>query len=103
MNKNINVSFISTYIPRKCGIATFTNNLARYVLGNMAEGSQQLDGKFVNIAALNNTPEGYRYGPEVKFELRDQNLNDYREAAYFLNHSLAEVINIQHEFGIYGG
>jgi glycosyltransferase involved in cell wall biosynthesis len=101
MYKQINVSFIATYIPRQCGIATFTHDLANSVVDLM--GEKLSDGKPVNIIALTDTPEGYKYGSEVKFEIKDQKINDYKEAAYFLNHSPSEIISLQHEFGIFGG
>lgn len=100
MYKNINVSFISSYLPRQCGIATFTNDLATAVSKLRGDG---LDGLEVEITALNNIPEGYKYPSEVKFEIKEQNLNDFKEAANFLNLSKADVINLQHEFGLYGG
>ena len=101
MYKQINISFISTYIPRQCGIATFTNDLANSVADLMGENLSE--GKPVNITALTDTAEGYKYGSEVKFEIKDQEINDYKEAAYFLNHSPSEIISLQHEFGIFGG
>ena len=97
----VNISFISSYIPRQCGIATYTNDLASSLIKLMPE--QHDNVKLIQVAAVNNIPEGYKYGAEVKFEIKEQNLNDYKEAAYFLNLSPAEVINIQHEFGIFGG
>lgn len=57
----------------------------------------------VQIVALNNVPQGYNYGQEVRFEVHDQHKMDYREAADFLNLSQTEVICLQHEFGIFGG
>lgn len=101
MYKQINVSFVATYIPRQCGIATFTNDLANSVVELM--GEKLSDGKPVNITALTDTAEGYKYGSEVKFEIKDQEINDYKEAAHFLNHSSSEIICLQHEFGIFGG
>lgn len=101
MYKQINISFISTYIPRQCGIATFTHDLANSVVSLM--GEKLNDGKPVNITALTDIPEGYKYGSEVKFEIKDQELDNYKEAAYFLNQSPSEIISLQHEFGIFGG
>ena len=78
MYKDINVAYISSYIPRHCGIATFTNDLATSVTN--LTGEDLADGRAVQITAITNTPEGYKYGPEVKFEIKEQNLNDYKEA-----------------------
>lgn len=98
MGNSLNISFVSSYVPRQCGIATFTNDLVSSIrkLSNGEEYS-------LNITALNDIPEGYKYPPEVKFEIKDKSVNDFNEAAYYLNLSDSDIINIQHEFGLYGG
>jgi len=101
MYNDINISYISSYVPRQCGVASFTNDLALGVTKLM--GEELPEGKAVQIAAVTNTVDGYKYGPEVKFEINEQNLNDYKEAAYFINLSTSEVVNLQHEFGLFGG
>jgi glycosyltransferase involved in cell wall biosynthesis len=98
MSKTFGVSFISSYIPRQCGIATFTNDLASS-FKNLSNGSSLVG----NVTALNDIPEGYKYPQEVKFEIKDKSINDFKEAAYYLNLSDKDVINLQHEFGLYGG
>src|SRR5688572_12975352 len=95
IHKPFGISFISSFVPRQCGIATFTNDLATSI--NLH------DGYHINVTALNDIPEGYKYSPEVKFEIKDKSINDFKEAAYYLNLSDSDVINIQHEFGLYGG
>ncbi len=98
MTKPFGISFVSSYVPRRCGIATFTNDLATSI-NNLTN-----NGDFsVNIAALNDIPEGYKYTSDVKLEINDKIVNDFKEAAYFLNLSESDVVNIQHEFGLYGG
>ena len=99
--KPVQVAFVSTYLPRQCGIGTFTYDLATAV-GELM-GESPAEGRLVQVLALNNTPDGYRYGPEVRFEIREQQKMDYREAADFLNISPTEVVCVQHEFGIFGG
>jgi glycosyltransferase involved in cell wall biosynthesis len=101
MYKDINISYISSYIPRQCGIATFTNDLASSV--TKLTGENLSEGRSIQIAAITNNTDGYKYGPEVKFEIKEQSLNDYREAAYFINLSASEIVNLQHEFGLFGG
>jgi glycosyltransferase involved in cell wall biosynthesis len=92
------ISIISSYVPRQCGIATFTNDLAKSILSLNTSGEYH-----VSITALNNVPEGYKYGTDVKFEIKDRSINDFKEAAYFLNLSNTDIVSIQHEFGLYGG
>jgi glycosyltransferase involved in cell wall biosynthesis len=101
LDNDVRVSFISSYLPRQCGIATFTNDLATAVTKHY--GEELSTGQKIQITALNNTPEGYKYNSEVKFEIKEQNLDDFKEAAYYLNLSQCEVINLQHEFGLFGG
>jgi len=98
MNKPLGISFISSYLPRQCGIATFTNDLVSSIK-KISTGKDYS----INVTALNDIPEGYKYPAEVKFEIKDKNVNDYNEAAYYLNLSDSDIINIQHEFGLYGG
>lgn len=98
MSKTFGVSFISSYIPRQCGIATFTNDLATSF--KKLRNGVNLN---VSVTALNDVPEGYKYPSEVKFEIKDKSSNDFKEAAYYLNLSDKDIINLQHEFGLYGG
>jgi glycosyltransferase involved in cell wall biosynthesis len=99
--QNRAIAFIGTYLPRKCGIGTFNADLCEAV---SALGESQLNGVAI---ALNDVAEGYAYPQRVRFELRQNNLGDYRLTADFLNmmspaENLEGVI-IQHEYGIYGG
>jgi glycosyltransferase involved in cell wall biosynthesis len=100
ITNKINVAFISSYIPRQCGIGTFTNDLAVSVSGIMDE---KVSLSSFLIAAINDVNEGYRYPREVKLEIKEKDINDYLEAAQFLNHSDSEVVSLQHEFGLFGG
>ncbi|MDZ7374534.1 MAG: glycosyltransferase family 4 protein [candidate division KSB1 bacterium] len=98
---DLRIYFVSSYVPRRCGIATFTHDLASAIV---EEREEKLGtGRSVGIVAITNRPEGYPYGPEVLFEIREQYKSDYRDAADYLNVSPAEVVCIQHEFGIFGG
>lgn len=90
------IAFIGNYVPRQCGIATFTADL----LGAIAAAAQ---GSECWAMVMNDIPEGYRYPSQVRFELDQKNPSDYRLAADFLNMHLVDVISLQHEFGIFGG
>lgn len=89
------VAFVGTYVPRRCGIATFTADLPEAVA---AEGQAPC-----LAVALNDTAEGYRYPDRVRFEIRQAILGDYRLAADFLNMNQVGLVCLQHEFGIFGG
>ena len=97
---NLQVAFVSTYVPRKCGIATFTHDLAYAVSHHM--NAPLGEGDRIKIVALNDQTK-YDYPDEVIFEIRDQYITDYQEAANFLNLSPVDVVCLQHEFGIFGG
>lgn len=90
------VSCVGSYLPRRCGIATFTADLAE-ALGAAAPDVQ------TQAVAMNDRPEGYRYGPRVWFEINEQRPAEYRLAADFLNTANTDVVLLQHEFGIFGG
>ncbi len=99
----VKVSYISTYPPRKCGIATFCNDLLtsmRTVYGNIDNNGEQSN---FEVVALNNGTATYSYGSEVTFHIRDQYRNDYQRAADFINHSPVDAVSVQHEYGIFGG
>lgn len=98
MSKPFGISIISSYTPRLCGIATFTHDLTTSIK-DLTTKNEYL----INIGALNDDIEGYKYSSDVKFEIKDNNVNDFRDAAYYLNLSDSDVICIQHEFGLYGG
>jgi len=90
----LSVIILSTYPPRECGIATFSRDLAR--------GLREL-GMCPGVVAMNDENGPYRYGPEVVAEIRENCREDYRSAALRLNRERVDVVNIQHEFGIFGG
>src|SRR6266700_4722992 len=91
-----NIAFVGDYLPRQCGIATFTTDLCTSVAGQFPKVQ-------CFSVPVNDVAEGYDYPPEVRFEIEEQNLASYRRAADFLGFSDVDVLCVQHEFGIYGG
>jgi glycosyltransferase involved in cell wall biosynthesis len=92
----IAVAFVGTYGPRRCGIATFTADLAAAVAGN--------DRRAVPVVLAVTEPSGqYQYPAEVKFEIRQNVKADYARAAEFINYSRVRLVSVQHEYGIFGG
>jgi len=89
------IAFLGDYLPRKCGIATFTSDLLEAVAGRHTQSQC--------FAVAVNDIEGYRYPGVVRFEIEEQDLSAYRRAADFLNSSGVDVVSLQHEFGIFGG
>ncbi len=72
------VAMIGNYLPRKCGIATFTTDLCDAI---------HAEYRATELLALpvNDTAEGYRYPARVRFELSQDSLASYRQAADFLS------------------
>jgi glycosyltransferase involved in cell wall biosynthesis len=94
---NINrVAFLGDYLPRQCGIATFTTDICEAVAAEFPECD-------CLVGAMNDRPEGYDYPPQIRFEIDEKELDSYRRAADFLNINNVEIVSVQHEFGIYGG
>lgn len=90
------IAFIGNYLPRKCGIATFTSDL----LESVAQGHPQCQCFAVPV---NDRQGGYEYPDEVRFEIEEQDLASYQRAADFLNIGNTDIVCVQHEFGIFGG
>ena len=90
------VAFVGNYLPRKCGIATFTSDLLEAVAARHPQSRC--------FAVPVNDIEGcYQYPDVVRFEIEEQDLGSYRSAADFLNSSNVDIVSVQHEFGIFGG
>lgn len=94
------IAFIGTYVPRECGIGTFTNNLFNAILKN-AENQEGAHTGFV--IALNDNDLTYEYPKEVKLTIRQDYQSDYLKAVKYINLSGSDLCILEHEFGIFGG
>jgi glycosyltransferase involved in cell wall biosynthesis len=90
------IAVIGNYLPRRCGIATFTTDLCDAI-------HAEFDATELLALPVNDTPEGYSYPARIRFELSQDELASYRQAAEFLNFSNIDLVCLQHEYGIYGG
>jgi glycosyltransferase involved in cell wall biosynthesis len=90
------IAFVGDYLPRKCGIATFTHDMYASIAGRFPDAE-------CFVVPVNDRPEGYDYPPEVRFEIEEQDLESYLRAAEFLNFSNTDIVCLQHEYGIFGG
>ncbi|MGH7977873.1 MAG: glycosyltransferase family 4 protein [Limisphaerales bacterium] len=90
------IAFIGDYLPRKCGIATFTSDL-RCAVATEFPAMQCL------VVPVNDIADGYDYPAEVRFEIEEQDLTSYLRASDFLNITDVDVVCLEHEFGIFGG
>src|SRR5437867_9529728 len=94
-NGVVRIAFVASAVPRRCGIATFTADLMAAV--------KAADPAVRCIAAAIDEPNAtHAYGPEVRWRIRQGDKASYRGAARAINESSADVVNLQHEFGLYG-
>lgn len=96
--KGIKMLIVSSYSPRECGLATFSNdivNAVNNVFGNTLP---------IEVCALENENHHFQYGDEVKYILHAASLDDYRLVAEKINERKdIGLVCIQHEFGLFGG
>jgi glycosyltransferase involved in cell wall biosynthesis len=90
------VAVLGNYLPRQCGIATFTADLCDAI-------SAEFGATELLALPVNDTEEGYLYPERVRFELSEGDLSSYRRAAEFLNFGNIDLACLQHEYGIFGG
>ena len=89
------IAFVASAVPRRCGIATFTADLIAAVK------AADPDVRCVQ-AAIDEQNAARAYGPEVKWRIRQGELESYRAVGAAIQESAAEIVNVQHEFGLYG-
>jgi glycosyltransferase involved in cell wall biosynthesis len=90
------VAFISSYLPRRCGIATFASDLINNVSG---AGGQEFEPV---VIAMQSGAE-LEYESPVKLKIRKDFKHDYFSAADYINFSNIDLLSVQHEFGLFGG
>jgi len=90
------IAILGNHLPRHCGIATFTSHLAQAI----SDARSDID---CFVLAMNDAGRHHAYPPVVRFEIAESDLPSYRRAADFLNVGSAEVLSLQHEYGIFGG
>ena len=90
------VAFIGNHLPRRCGIATFTHDLHRAV----STARPDLE---TCVVAMTDPGRTYDYPPAVRFQIHDETIDEYVQAAEFLNNAGFDVVSLQHEYGIFGG
>jgi glycosyltransferase involved in cell wall biosynthesis len=90
------VAVIGNYLPRQCGIATFTTDLCDAI-------DAEYETAQLMAVAVNDPGAHYSYPPRVRFELTEGDPSSYDDAADFLNFSNVDLVCLQHEYGIFGG
>src|SRR5579864_5633824 len=90
------IAVIGNYLPRHCGIATFTTDLCSAI-------SEEYGAARLLALPVNDTQQGYDYPARVRWSLAQDDVQSYQEAAEFLNFNNIDMVCLQHEYGIFGG
>jgi len=90
------LAFVGNYLPRQCGIATFTTDLCEAI-------AAEFNGTTCIALPVNDHEDGYAYPPRVRFEITERDVDSYRRGADFLNINSIDLVSLQFEYGIYGG
>jgi len=90
------IAVIGNYLPRHCGIATFTTDLCSAI-------SAEYGTARLLALPVNDTEEGYDYPSRVRWSLAQDDLRSYEDSADFLNFNNIDMVCLQHEYGIFGG
>jgi len=96
MRNGLSVGCISSFVPKKCGIATFSRDLTEAIKHNHIRSK-------IFIAAAENPRESYTYYKSVVAVLKSNSPKSYRDAANTFNKLKLDVILLEHEFGLFGG
>ena len=90
------IAFVGNYLPRECGIATFTTDLCTALATEYGEGR-------LFAIPVNDPDSSYAYPERVRLEIEQEDAISYERAAEFLNFNGNDLVSLQHEYGIYGG
>jgi hypothetical protein len=95
LRDDLRIVFVTSHLPRRCGIATFSHDLMAAV--KVADPSAKCQ-----VAAIDESIEVRPYGREVRWRIRQGDARNYSAAAEAINRCNADIVNVQHEFGLYG-
>ncbi|KQM71612.1 glycosyltransferase family 4 protein [Sphingomonas sp. Leaf20] len=90
------LALIGNFLPRQCGIATYTTDVFTAMRARFPDVA-------VDVYAMDDHPGRYAYPPEVSGTIPETDLSAYLETARKIDASGADAIWVQHEYGIYGG
>src|SRR5208283_6075020 len=90
------IALVGNYLPRECGIATFTTDLCNALAAEYGAGR-------LFAIPVNDPDSSYDYPEQVRLELTQEDIVSYERAADFLNFNSNDLVCLQHEYGIYGG
>ncbi len=88
--------FLGSYPPRECGIATFTKDVVDSYDERFGGHSEIITIEEPGAPARN-------YPPTVVASLIQDDRDSYRAIADIVNHHPCDALNVQHEYGLFGG
>ncbi|NLI70757.1 MAG: glycosyltransferase [Firmicutes bacterium] len=101
VSTGIRTAIVTSYLPRQCGIATFSSDLLTSLKPNY--NINHFNTSYLQVVAIENLTPAHEYPNEVTFIIREQILDDYIQAAGFINTRSIDVVSLQHEFNLFGG
>jgi glycosyltransferase involved in cell wall biosynthesis len=90
------IALIGNALPRLCGLATFTSHIREGI-------DAYAPGLVVDHYAMVDARRSYSFPPSVTATINQEEISDYHSAARSIMTNGAQVVWVQHEFGIYGG
>lgn len=90
------LALIGNFLPRKCGLATYTTDTFTALKGRFPDLK-------IDVYAMDDHPGRYVYPPEVTLSIPETERMAYLNAARAIEASGAQAIWLQHEYGIFGG
>jgi glycosyltransferase involved in cell wall biosynthesis len=92
------ILFITSYPPRECGIATYTQDLKNAIEEKFGQSFS------LKIGALTTVESDLQYPDEVKYCIQTNEINHFLQLANTINTDKnIAVVFLQHEFGLFGG
>lgn len=93
--RKLRVGLISSYVPKKCGIATYSRDLIEAM-----DDHPDFDWRLI---AAEDAKDSYSYGDRAIAVIKKNNLESYKVAAKAMNEWQPDAVLLEHEFGLYGG
>jgi glycosyltransferase involved in cell wall biosynthesis len=90
------IALVGGFTPRRCGIATFTADVHASLMAASP-------GLVVDVYAMTPAPGHLVFDPAVASTITEDDPVSYSEAARLIDESGADMVWLQHEFGLYGG
>jgi len=96
INSQTGILMVTSYPPRECGIATYSQDLIKAINNKFSQSVS------IQVCALESSDTNYSYPEEVKYILKTSISAEYQKLADQINaDSRIKIVLIQHEFGFF--